>query len=85
MTLGPLFRGVEGEDVSEEMDALEALLKEECEWELEDEFGRRRMLDLEDGERVGMEMEEVEGMDGEDEGGEYALVVVDLDNVWKIL
>ena len=77
MTLGHVFEAAEGGDVREEMEALEAFLKEGYGWELGDEFVRRGMLELEDGEQVEMEMEE---MDGEDERGEYAPVVVDLDN-----
>lgn len=77
MTLGHVFGVAEGEDVKEEMEALEAFLKVEYGWELGDEFVRRGVLELEDGEQVEMEMEE---MDGEDERGEYAPVVVDLDN-----
>lgn len=77
MTLGRVFGEAEGEDVKEEMEALEAFLKREYGWELGDEFVRRGMLELEDGEQVEMEVEE---MEGEDERGEYAPVVVDLDN-----
>lgn len=76
MTLGQIFGEAEGEDVKEEMEGLEAFLKGEYGWHLGDEFVRRGMLELEDGEQVEMEMEE---MDGEDERGEYAPVVVDLE------
>ena len=75
VTLGHVFG--DAEDIKEEMEALEALLKGEYGWELGDEFVRRGMLELEDGEQVEIEMEEIEG---EDEKGEYAPVVVDLDN-----
>lgn len=77
MTLGHVFGEAEGEDVREEMEALEAFLKGEYGWELGDEFVRRGMLELEDGEQVEMEIEE---MEGEDERGEYAPIVVDLDS-----
>lgn len=77
MTLGHVLGMAEGEDIREEMEALEAFLKREYGWELGDEFVRRGMLELEDGEQVEMEMEE---MDGEDERGEYAPVVVELEN-----
>jgi len=77
MTLGHVFGDAEGKEVREEMEALEAFLKREYGWELGDEFVRRGMLELEDGEQVEMEMEE---MDGEDERGEYAPIVVDLDD-----
>ena len=77
MALGHVFGEAEGEELREEMEALEAFLKGEYGWELGDDFVRRGILELEDGEQVEMEMEE---MDGEDERGEYAPVVVDLDN-----
>ena len=76
-SLGQVFEDGEGEDVKEEMEALEGFLRREYGWELGDEFVRRGMLQLDDGEMVEMEMEE---MEGEDERGEYAPVVVDLDN-----
>lgn len=75
MTLGKVFEDAEGEQVKKEMEELEAFMKSEYGWELGDEFVRRGMLELEDGEQVEMETEE---MDGEDERGEYAPVVVDL-------
>ena len=76
MTLGQVFGEAEGEGVKEEMEALEAFLKGEYGWQLGDGFVRRGMLELEDGEQVEMEMEE---MDGEDERGEYAPLVVELE------
>ncbi len=75
--LGQVFEDGEGEDVKEEMEALEEFLRREYGWELGDEFLRKGMLQLDDGEMVEMEMEE---MEGEDERGEYAPVVVELDN-----
>ena len=77
VTLARVFGEAEGEGVKEEMEALEAFLKREYGWELGDEYVRRGMLELEDGEQVEMDMEE---MDVEDERGEYAPVVVELDN-----
>lgn len=77
LTLGQVFGEAEGEDVKEEMGALEAFLKGEYGWELGDDFVRRGMLELEDGEQVEMELKD---MEGEDERGEYAPVVVDLGN-----
>ncbi|CAF9936348.1 hypothetical protein IMSHALPRED_010725 [Imshaugia aleurites] len=77
VTLGQVFTEAEGGDVMEEMEALEAYLKGQYGWELGDDFVRRGMLELEDGEQVEMEMEE---MDEEDERGEYAPVVVQLDD-----
>lgn len=75
MTLDQVFGEAEGEDVKEEMEALEAFMRAEYGWELGDEVVRRGMLELEDGEQVEMDTEE---MDGEDEKGEYAPVVVEL-------
>ena len=77
MTLGEVFEEGEGEDVKEGLEALEAFLKEEYRWQLGDEFVRRGMLELEDGEQIEMDMAE---MDEKDEKGEYAPIVVDLDN-----
>lgn len=73
--LGQVFADDEGEEVRAEMEELEVFLKAEYGWELSDSFVRRGMLELEDGEQVEMEMEE---MEGEDERGEYAPVVVEL-------
>ncbi|KAL8691488.1 MAG: hypothetical protein Q9218_003297 [Villophora microphyllina] len=67
---------VEGVDnVREEFGELEKWVKEQYRWELGDEFARSGMLELEDGEMVEMETGE---MEGEDESGEYAPVVVEL-------
>lgn len=76
-TLGQMFKEGEGEgeEIRGEMEALEKFLKGEYGWELGDDFVRRGMLELEDGEQVEMEMDE---MEAEDERGEYAPVVVDL-------
>lgn len=74
-TLGQVFGDGEGEDVREELAELEQWLKREYGWELGDSFVRRGMLELEDGEQVEMEMEE---MEAEDERGEYAPVIVEL-------
>ena len=74
-TLGHVFGINEGEDVKEEMGALEAFLKQEYGWELGDEFVRKGMVQLADGEMVEMETAE---MEGEDERGEYAPMIVDL-------
>ena len=76
-TMGQVFAEQEGEDVKAEMEELETTLKDAYNWELSDDFVRRGMLDLEDGETIEVE---VAGMDGEDESGEYAPVIVDLDN-----
>ena len=73
--LQEVFEEGEGEDIKAEMDELEMWLKKEYGWELSDSFVRKGMLELEDGEQVEMEMGELEG---EDERGEYAPVVVEL-------
>ena len=77
MTIRQVLNEGEGEDIKEEMEALEAFLKSQYEWNLGDEFVRKGMLDLEDGEQVYLETNE---MEGEDERGEYAPVVVELDD-----
>lgn len=76
-TLGLVFGQGEGEEVKEVMGVLEAFLKGEYGWALGDEFVRKGIVQLADGEIVEVETEE---MEGEDERGEYAPVVVDLDN-----
>lgn len=76
MTLDQVFGEDEADEIKQEMETLEAFLKAEYGWELGDEYVRRGMLDLEDGEQVYVETEE---MDGQDETGEYAPVVVDMD------
>ncbi|KAJ5133419.1 hypothetical protein N7526_004784 [Penicillium atrosanguineum] len=63
--------------VTIELDNLEAWVKEEYDWELKREsIVRRGMLQLEDGEEVEMEMDD---NDEDEETGEYAPLVVDLD------
>ncbi|KAL8762615.1 MAG: hypothetical protein Q9184_001416 [Pyrenodesmia sp. 2 TL-2023] len=72
-TTGDAVDGVD--DVKEEFEEVEKWAKEQYGWELGDEFVRRGMLELEDGEMVEMETGE---MEGEDESGDYAPVVVEL-------
>ena len=55
---------------------LESFVKGEFGWELGDSYVRRGLLQLEDGEEVELEMDDLQD---EDERGEYAPVVVDLD------
>ncbi|KAF2473078.1 uncharacterized protein BDR25DRAFT_128327 [Lindgomyces ingoldianus] len=62
-------------DILDELDDLQEYLKEEFGWEFDDNFVKRGMLDLEDGERVEMD---VAGVDEEEETGEYAPTVVEL-------
>ena len=69
-------QGDDGIEVKEELEELEAWLRTEYGWNLSDSYVRRGMLELEDGEQVEMEMND---MEGEDERGEYAPVVVELD------
>ena len=76
-TIGQVFAETEGSDVKRQMEELEAALRKMYGWELGDEFARRGMVQLEDGEMIEME---VSDMHGEDEDGEYAPVVVDLEN-----
>lgn len=72
-------KGAEGArgdgDVKEEFEEVEKWAREQYGWQLGDEFVRRGMLELEDGEMVEMETEE---MEGEDESGEYAPVIVEM-------
>ncbi|KAL6718398.1 hypothetical protein ACLMJK_004487 [Lecanora helva] len=77
MTLGQVYGEDEGFKVRKGLEDLEEFLKSKYGWELGDEFVRTGLLELEDGEQVYAEMNE---MEGEDERGEYAPVVVDLDN-----
>jgi A1 cistron-splicing factor AAR2 len=59
----------------EEVLRLEEYMKETYGWEVSQNILKRGLLDLEDGERVEMDMNSA---DEEDETGEYAPVVVDL-------
>lgn len=61
--------------VRDELEELEDFLRTQYGWELSDSYVRRGMLELEDGEQVEMEISDLEG---EDERGEYAPVIVDL-------
>lgn len=70
------FEDGQGEEVKEAMESLESFLKAEYGWELGDSFVRKGLLELEDGEQVEMEMDELLG---EDERGEYAPVVVGME------
>jgi A1 cistron-splicing factor AAR2 len=59
----------------EEIAKLEEFMKETYGWEISKNILKRGLLDLEDGERVEMDMNSA---DEEDETGDYAPVVVDL-------
>lgn len=67
---------VGGQSINHAFKNLERFLHAEYGWDLSDDFLRRGLLELEDGEQVEVEMDELLG---EDERGEYAPVVVDLD------
>ena len=76
MTIGQIFGEDEGDEVKEEMEELEAFLRAEYRWEFSYDYARKGMLELEDGEQIYAEMDDIEG----EESGEYAPVVVDLEN-----
>jgi A1 cistron-splicing factor AAR2 len=63
-------------DVVEEFEKLEDFVRERFRWELGDDFLRRGMVMLEDGENVEVT---IAGYEEEDETGEYAPTVVELD------
>ncbi|MCJ1472588.1 hypothetical protein MMC13_001237 [Lambiella insularis] len=63
------------QDVKEKMQDIEEWVSREWGWELSDSWVRRGMVELEDGERVELEIAD---MDAENERGEYAPVVVEL-------
>ncbi|MCJ1251252.1 hypothetical protein MMC30_008483 [Trapelia coarctata] len=63
------------EELKDVMEEVEEWVKKEWGWELGDDWLRRGMVELEDGERVEVETAD---MEEEDERGEYAPVVVEL-------
>ncbi|KAK3076890.1 hypothetical protein LTS18_011725, partial [Coniosporium uncinatum] len=67
--------GVGKQEVVDELDELQEYLKERHGWEVEGDFVRRGMVQLEDGEQVELE---VGGWDEEEEEGDWAPVVVEL-------
>jgi A1 cistron-splicing factor AAR2 len=67
--------GMGKSDIMDEMDELERYLSVDHGWRLDSDFLRKGMIELEDGERVELE---VTGYEEEDESGEYAPTVVDL-------
>jgi A1 cistron-splicing factor AAR2 len=69
------LEGKSKSEVVDELDELESYLQDEYGWNLDDNFVRRGMMTLEDGERVEVTMA---GFEEEDESGEYAPTVVDL-------
>jgi A1 cistron-splicing factor AAR2 len=62
-------------DVVEELDELQNFLKSEFDWEIDDSFLKKGLLELEDGEKVEMQ---ISGYEEDEESGEYAPTVVDL-------
>lgn len=62
--------------LKEELKDLLQFVQDEYGWDLESPVVQRGMLELEDGERIEMQ---VENADEEEETGEYAPVIVDLD------
>jgi A1 cistron-splicing factor AAR2 len=69
------FDGKWKADLVDELEELQEYLQDEFGWRLDDSYVKRGMLELEDGERVEME---VNGADEDDELGDYAPTVVDL-------
>jgi A1 cistron-splicing factor AAR2 len=69
------FDGKWKSDMVDEFDELQDFLQKEFGWDLDDSYVKRGMLELEDGERVEMDMN---GADEDDESGEYAPTVVEL-------
>ena len=60
----------------EEIGRLEEFMRQKYGWEVSGNILKRGLLELEDGERVEMDMN---GADEEDESGDYAPVIVDLE------
>jgi A1 cistron-splicing factor AAR2 len=67
--------GTAKNEVLDELEELEATVRDQYGWNLDDNFIRRGMMTLEDGERVEVTMP---GYEEEDESGEYAPTVVEL-------
>jgi A1 cistron-splicing factor AAR2 len=69
------FDGKWKSDLVDELEDLQEFVQKEFGWQLDDSYLKRGMLELEDGERVELE---VNGADADDERGDYAPVVVEL-------
>ena len=69
------FDGKWKSDMVDELDELEDYLQKQFGWERGDSVVKRGMLDLEDGERVEMDMNDA---DEDDESGDYAPTIVEL-------
>lgn len=72
---GMVPRAEEVQDVLDELDDLEAYLRDEHGWQFGGSFAKSGLLELEDGEQVRMD---TTAYDEDDETGEYAPLVVDL-------
>ena len=68
------FDGKWKSDIVDELEDLQDYMQKEFGWELDGSYLKRGMLDLEDGERVEVE---VDGADEDDELGDYAPTIVD--------
>lgn len=73
--LAELPRDSTTSSVREELFELENYLRGEHGWRLDSDFVRKGMMEMEDGEKIELQ---VSGYEEEDESGEYAPVVVDL-------
>jgi A1 cistron-splicing factor AAR2 len=69
------FDGKWKSDMMDELDELEDYLQKQFGWERGDSFVKRGMLDLEDGERVEMDVNDASE---DEESGDYAPTVVEL-------
>ncbi|EOA82997.1 uncharacterized protein SETTUDRAFT_95402 [Exserohilum turcica Et28A] len=69
------FDGKWKADLVDELDELHEYMEKEFAWQPQGSYLKRGMVELEDGERVEME---VNGADAEDEVGDYAPTIVDL-------
>lgn len=69
------FDGKWKADLVDELENLQEFLAKEFGWQIDDSYLKRGLLELEDGERVEMDMN---GADADDELGDYAPAVVDL-------
>ncbi|KAF2632379.1 hypothetical protein BU25DRAFT_150415 [Macroventuria anomochaeta] len=69
------FDGKWKSDMVDGLDELEDYLQKQFGWERGDSFVKRGMLDLEDGERVEMDVNDA---DEDDESGDYAPTIVEL-------
>ncbi|KAF1953659.1 hypothetical protein CC80DRAFT_551294 [Byssothecium circinans] len=78
------FEGKRKTEIVEAFEELQDFLQKDFGWDLDDTtYVKRGMLELEDGERVEMDMN---GVDKDDEAGEYAPAVVELTPAqWKEL